>query len=733
MSSSTRQCLSRRCGIADSYVDARGVSRRTSAGTRTAILAAMGFDASSEESATRALQELNRQEWAKALPPAIVHRTPGPPAVLVTVPAGTRRIVWSAEMEDGTRRRRRVDVKRLAVADRLTIDGVAYVRLRLVLSGDFPYGYHTLSVRGARMPLIVAPAKCWLPSKIAAGSRLWGVTAQLYLLRSRRDWGIGDFGDLRALIDIVKPHGADVIGVNPLHALFADDPEQASPYSPASRLLLNVLNIEVPPLARQLKSEKARRLMASNEFRRRLERCRDATHVSYGEVAALKSQVLRILFDASRSQRRSPAWRAYKKFERASSHAIKRACLFLALRGYFAAQAPELADWRHWPHEYRDPESQAVKAFAAEHADLVSFQVWLQHVADMQLGAAVEAAAPMAIGLYRDLAVGADPAGAETWANQHAVVAAAQVGAPPDIYNPPGQDWGLPPFNPQALREEGYRAFIDLVRANMRHAGGLRIDHVMALMQLYWVPRGMTPKDGTYVEYPIDDLVGILALESHRHECIVVGEDLGTVPAGFRERMTAANILSYRVLFFERDEQGFLAADRYPELALAVVSSHDLPTLRAWWQGSDLDLKEKLGLFPTPEDQRNARQQRVRDKAQLQQALRREGLADGALDADSLFAAAHAFLARTACALSTVQIDDITDETDPVNVPTTSDEHRNWRRRLSLTLEQIAKSPRLSQVSKALRAERRSRPAALPLAATRSEARAKREPPRWYC
>jgi 4-alpha-glucanotransferase len=505
--------------------------------------------------------------------------------------------------------------------------------------------------------------------------------------------------------------GADVIGLNPLHALFPDDPEHASPYSPASRLLLNVLNIDVAQLAVQLKSAEARRLIASPAFRRSLSRCRRASHVRYSDVAALKLPALRILFDAARSQRRSAAWRACKRFERASSEAVKRACLFMALREHFSAQGSEAADWRSWPCEYRHPESPAVKSFVIEHADLVSFQCWLQYVADAQLKAAAEAAAPMVIGLYRDLAVGAHPAGAETWSNQRSVVSLAQIGAPPDIYNPPGQDWGLPPFAPMALREEGYRGFIDLVRANMRHAGGLRIDHVMGLLQLYWVPQGRSPKEGTYVEYPIDDLVGILALESQRQKCLVVGEDLGTVPAGFRERMAAANILSYRVLYFERDEHGFLPPERYPELALAVVSSHDLPTLRAWWDTSDLNLKAKLRLFPAAEDRRIAGRERSRDIADLRQALRREGLWGDPPGADALFSAAHAYLGRTPCVLATVQLDDITDETEPVNVPTTSDERGNWRRRSSLTLEQIARSSRLAQVSRIFGAERRDRAA----------------------
>ena len=295
----------------------------------------------------------------------------------------------------------------------------------------------------------------------------------------------------------------------------------------------------------------------------------------------------------------------------------------------------------------------------------------------------------MAVGLYRDLAVGADRAGAETWANAAAVVSGAQVGAPPDIHNPAGQNWGLPPFHPHALREEGYRSFIELVRANMRHAGGLRIDHVMGLQHLYWVPQGQPASAGAYVRYPLEDLIGILALESHRQRCLIVGEDLGTVPEGFRERMAEANILSYRVLFFEQEPEtcAFLPPAAYPALALAAVGSHDLPTLRGWWEERDLDLKEQLGLFRGPREAARQREARDRDRMQLLRALRSERLlpANGEPDIPTLSRAAHAFLARTPSALAMVQIDDLTDEADPVNVPATSDEHPNWRRRLSMT------------------------------------------------
>jgi 4-alpha-glucanotransferase len=319
----------------------------------------------------------------------------------------------------------------------------------------------------------------------------------------------------------------------------------------------------------------------------------------------------------------------------------------------------------------------------------------------------------MAVGLYRDLAVGADRAGAETWANAAAVVSGAHVGAPPDIYNPAGQNWGLPPFHPRALREEEYASFIQLVRANMRHAGGLRIDHVMGLQHLYWVPEGQKPATGAYVRYPIEDLIGILALESHRQHCLIIGEDLGTVPEGFRERMAESNILSYRVLFFEQEEKtsAFLPPRVYPTLALAVVGSHDLPTFRGWWEGRDLDLKERLGLFLDPAEAPRQRQARECDRSQLLRALRHEGLLppDGDPDIPTLARAAHAFLARTPSVLAMAQIDDLTDEADPVNVPATSDEHPNWRRRLSVTLEELATRPHFIDIAEIFRAERSAR------------------------
>jgi 4-alpha-glucanotransferase len=533
-----------------------------------------------------------------------------------------------------------------------------------------------------------------LPERLQHGQRIWGISAQLYTLRSASDWGIGDYGDLRSLVEIMAARGAGVIGLNPLHALFPDNPEHASPYSPASRLLLNILNIDVMALPELPDSAPARALLASAEFRRRVAAARASALVDYTAVTALKTEMLELLFESFRTGGSSARRAAFAAFRSELGQVLERSCLFLALREHFSRQAPELADWRRWPEGFRDPASPEVQRFAQEHAHRVDFHVWLQWVADSQLAASAEVAARhgMPVGLYRDLAVGADSAGAETWADQKAVLSGVQVGAPRDIFNPAGQDWGLPPFHPRALREEGYRSFIELVRANMRHAGGLRIDHVMGLLHLFCIPAGKKPVDGAYLAYPIDDLVGILALESQRNRCLVVGEDLGTVPKGFRERMAAANILSYRILFFEQEEStgAFLPPDAYPPLAMAVLGSHDLPTLRGWWEGRDIDLKQSYGLLPTEEEIRWQRDLRDRDRLRLLEALRgAKLLAEGEEDIAAISRAAHGFLARSSSLLAVAQLDDMLDEGDQVNVPSTSWEHPNWRRKLSVPLEAL--------------------------------------------
>ena len=626
--------LAGRMGIEPEFKDATGRVRRTGPKVSRALLNAMGLAAEDAVSAKAMLSELERMEADRPLPPVmVVPESIAPLAIPLTLPRGTDAVRWSVTEEDGSSREGEVAFARLEPQRSRKASPTVECR-QLMIPAPAKLGYHRLRIEApgldpAEMRLIVVPRRCYVPEGLADQTPIWGISLQLYLLRSKHNWGIGDFGDLKRFAEVAADLGASVIGLNPLHAMFLDAPESASPYSPASRLFLNVLFIEVLAVPEFSSAEGVRAMTEAPDFMRDLARCRDAPLVDYQAVARLKLPVLRALFAAFRADADSGRSRAFEDFRRRQGDALERFCRFQALREYFAAQVSRRADWRNWPKEYQDPGSASVARFAEQHRERIDFLAWMQWVADQQLAEAAEAARTrgMTIGIYRDLAVGADSAGAETWAHPNLVVSRARVGAPPDILNPAGQDWGLPPFNPHALRNEAYSGFIDLVRANMRHAGGLRIDHVMGLQHLYWIPAGCAPSEGAYVSYAMDDLIGILALESRRHRCLVVGEDLGTVPEGFRERMEAAGILSYRVLFFEFDTEGtFLQPQDYPPLALATPGSHDLATLRGWWEANDIELKSRHGLYPGADEERHQLEQRAKERVALLHALEVAGL-----------------------------------------------------------------------------------------------------------
>lgn len=707
-------------GVETSYTDAAGKTVHAAPGTVRSLLHAIGVDAPDEAAAQRLLVELEHAELARTLPPVAVLRVDRPPpAVTVALPAGigepgTGELHWTLSLEDGTGRTGMALFTDLPLERRAELDGAVMEVRRLALGEGLPLGYHRLRVAAGALEaetlVIGVPDRCHLPTPIEIGAALWGLSAQLYAIRSANDWGMGDFGDLASLAEIAASRGASVVGLNPLHALFSDRPEQASPYSPASRLFLNPLYIDVTALPELIACEEVQSRIASEDFKRQLQAARGTELVDYAAVARLKLPLLERLFRAFREGGSTARQLAFEAFRRERGESLERYCAFQALREHFGGQG-----WQQWPDEYRDPASDAVRRFAAGNRERIDFLAWLQWVADSQLEAASERARArgMAIGFYRDLAVGADSAGAETWAAPGVVVSAAHVGAPPDLFNPAGQDWGLPPFHPRALREQGYAAFIELVRANMRHTGALRIDHAMALQHVYWIPEGNPPSEGAYVAYPMEDLIGILALESQRHACLVVGEDLGTVPEGFRERMAEAGILSYRVVFFEwTSDGGFVGPDDYPYLALATVGSHDLATLRGWWEEHDIDLKERMGLYPEAGEVEKQRARRREERSRLVEAVRAAGLALPASfggDSDygtALGNAVHAFLARSNAAIAMVQLDDLTDEREQVNLPGTVDQYPNWRRKLSLTLEELADDPSAAALAAILAAAR---------------------------
>ncbi|HLS85138.1 MAG TPA: malto-oligosyltrehalose synthase [Burkholderiales bacterium] len=534
-----------------------------------------------------------------------------------------------------------------------------------------------------RAPSLEKDARCYEPPIFEAGGRAWGITVQLYGLRSERNWGIGDFADLRALVGIAAGLGAAAVGVSPLHASSG-----ASPYSPSSRHALNVLYIDVESVPGYDECPPARKLVQSPAFQRKLKKLRDAPLVDHAGVASLKLPVLEILFERSRNAR-SKRGKRLEDFRRSSTRGVRAYALFEALREKFGG------GWQRWPEAYRKPDSKAVKAFARRHAKRVDFHLWLQAIAREQLDAAQARARAlgMPIGLYVDLALGADAGGAEVWGDQAAYALEASIGAPPDEFNPAGQDWGLPPYSPRALQASAYRPFVELLDSNMPEGGALRMDHVMALSRLWWIPRGNQPEAGGYVRYPFEELLAVLARESRRRRCMVVGEDLGTVPGELRSALSAANVLSYRPLFFEKDGKGgYLPPQDYPRNALTCVSTHDLPTWKGYFEANDIALRESLGLGGEPEKERA---QREADKARLAEALAREGLEPTA-------ACAHLFLALTPCKLLMVQPEDVFELGEQANLPGTIDQHPNWRRKLPVPIERWREDPRVAALARSL-------------------------------
>lgn len=558
------------------------------------------------------------------------------------------------------------------------------------------------TVQPARQPAGVPDGKlrCFEPPLLANGGRCWGLTVQLYSLRSSENWGIGDFADLEKMLRLTAEAGGAFVGVNPLHALFPAKPQEASPYGASSRHFLNVLYIAVQNVAEFADSEAAQRLVRSPTFSAKLDAARDATHVQYAAVAALKLAMLRLLFAEFRLRHLLPGTaraQSFRHFVDEGGEALRLHALFDSVDAVYT-NFNHGPGWLSWPEALRDPRSPAVRAFAEANEERVQFHLYLQWLAQEQLHSAQAVARElgMPIGLYGDYAVGANAAGSETWSDQRTYRLGAGVGAPPDPLALKGQDWGIPPLDPQALRDAQLVPFIALIRNNCRHYGALRLDHIMALFRQWWVPRGLDASEGGYVHYPLPELLAALAHESLLHSCLIVGEDLGLVPDEIRHAMAQFGIYHYKVMLFEKEHDGqFLAPENYVRRALATAATHDLPPLRSWWEGSDIALRARLGLYPNAIVQEQLANERQRDRAALLRALWIHGLApqsppdaDGAFTLD-LARRIHEYLARSAAALVGLQLEDVIGMTDPVNVPGTSDNFANWQRKITENIDDI--------------------------------------------
>jgi (1->4)-alpha-D-glucan 1-alpha-D-glucosylmutase len=679
-------------GTAPGFRDQNGNWIETSLEARCRVLDGFGLRSSNLTEANDSLAAL--QKLRNGVVPALIVAMPDEPP-RIAVKASAEEALFRITDESG------------AVGEgRVPISGGHVVLPPLAL------GYFSLELtvgdEASSATIICAPSRCYIPDGLARDERLWGTVAQVYGLTSPQNMGIGEYTDIAEAASGTGALGGDFLGLSPLHALFAADRTKISPYSPSSRLFLETLHIDLAAIP-GFAGSKAAELLNSEDYRAKLATLRAAPLVDHEGVWELKRPLLDALFQDLLAGDRD---KEFETFCQQGGEPLRLHAAFEALSEHFRG---ERKNWSgEWPEEFRTPNSDVVSWFCDEKADLVTFHAWLQFLADNQLAAAAKAArdSGMSIGLYRDLAVGGDRGGSEVWAEPDLFSPTLSVGAPPDPLGPSGQNWGLPPMDPFALERHGLKAFRALVTANMRHAGAIRIDHAFQLQRLFLIPEGGQGADGAYVDFPFQGLLAALRLESHRAKCIVIAEDLGTAPEGFSDAIMQAGLLSYRVMYFERGDGGrFKKPAEYPRGAMSVFTTHDLPTLRGWWHGADIDLRETLGVFD-PERAVHERSSRREDVRKFCEALAEEGLGsvtepppDPPLDA------AIRFIARAPSALTAIQFEDVAGEVDQANLPGIERGHPNWRRRIFTTVQELTgKTSRLAAWADLLCGEGRGRP-----------------------
>ena len=560
-------------------------------------------------------------------------------------------------------------------------------------------GYYTLSAEtGGKcclVRLIVAPESVYQPKLLANGGRMNGLTMHLYSLRSERNWGIGDFTDLLNLMKYAAEKKLDFVGINPLHALFTSKPAFVSPYSPSSPEWLNPIYLDIEKVGAFTYNEQLKNWLAQSKIRQRIAALRVTETVTYTAVWACKRDALHMAFNAFEQDTCEAAANeraAFEAFVTGKGKALQGFGLFEALDQYYSR--PGQVGWQSWPSEFHQPDGEAVEKFALSHEREIRFYMWLQWLCAEQLQEVNQAAAEYGVklGIYGDLAVGVARGSADTWLNRQDYCMDVSVGAPPDPLGPTGQNWDLPPLNPLMLKHTGYEKFAHLLRENMRLYGVLRIDHVMALCRLWWVLNGKTADFGAYVHYDAEVMFAILALESRRNRCVIIGEDLGTVPDQARYLLNRYQVFSYKVMYFSKGWNGFQLPEEYPEQAITVISTHDVAPLAGYWTGKDLDTMFKLGTLPDAAAFQTALDEREHDKADLLDKLKYTGClgADVQMPAkadETLLAALHKYGALSRSKLYAVQLENLLGVIDNLNVPGVPDGYPNWAQKMPVSLE----------------------------------------------
>ncbi|NTU41789.1 MAG: 4-alpha-glucanotransferase [Nitrospirales bacterium] len=722
--------LALQCGIVGEYWDALGQWREASVETKRTILSAMGLSVGSEEELHRAIRERKERNWKRFIAPVtIISINSQPFSVPVTIAVeeeeeGSLRFSWMIRDEKGQELFSAPDCS-WEVSDNKWIEGRRYLRIEIPCSNPdappYPIGYYTFEVTCARKGaplsgktrLIITPDSCYLPPCFE-NQRLWGLSVNLYSMQSARNCGIGDLGDLAQIMRWVAGLGGGFVGINPLHCIENRAPFGISPYSPLSRLYRNFIYLDLKAIPDVAESSDARILMESESFREQLKELRQEEFISYEGVAQLKQKVLRQAFKHFHDAHLlpgTPRGQDFSSYVNQEGSALETYAAFMTLSSRLGM------DWTLWPEEYRTPAGEATKRLGQEERKELFFYMYIQWLIDRQLRDISKdaAAGGMAIGIYNDLALGSVPGGSDAWMAQEIFAGNIDVGAPPDDFCREGQNWGFPPLIPDNLRESGYDYLVQTLRKNMQHGGAIRIDHALGIFRLFWIPKGAPASEGAYVTYPSEEILRIIALESVRNKTVIIGEDLGTIGDNVREALSRFRMLSYRLLYFERNypDPAFTSPERYPEMALCSVTTHDLPTLYGYWKGRDIELREKMGLYSDRNAMEHDEAIRARDKALLIAALRSEGIlredAPSLPEMDpALCAAVYAYLSRSHCKLLALSLDDAICTLDQQNLPGQTDSYPSWMQKTPLSLEQITTDPWIPSLVTAIRSTGRS-------------------------
>lgn len=688
--------LSEAVGIVPEYYDIRRVRHITSLKTKRAILCSMGIDISEE-----GLYAIRNRKWTKLVEPVIALKKGQEIKIPLHFPLKEGEdiaIRWSLLMESGDYLSG--EIQKITPLETKEIDGKKYVYTEIKLSKDIPLGYHDLTLKAEALEgstlLIIAPDRCYLPE-----GRLWGLGLSLYGLSSEKNWAIGDLKDLKAITKGIGKIGAGFVGISPIHSIPNKKPYGISPYSPISRLYGNFIYIDIESVPEFKESPSFKSSKIKNSI---LELKKDA-FIDYEKVASIKKDALRKCFSMFYKQhylKGSQRAKEFNSFVQKEGRTLESYALYMSLSERFGSY-----DYRIWPLGYRSLDSKKTPRFKEEHKKQILFWCYVEWLLYSQLREVSKAASSsgMPIGIYQDLAVGTIKGGHEGWLWPDAYADGISLGAPPDDFNPNGQDWGLMTFIPERLRHLRYEPFIKTLRHNLRYSGALRIDHALGLFRLFWIPEGMSPEEGAYVKCYQEELLKIIALESVRNRAVIIAEDLGTVTEEARIALREFGLLSYRVFYFERrwPKRDFLRPEEYPPLALCCVNTHDLPTLYGFWKNRDIEIKDSLHIFRTEDALKEEQSRRETDKYLMLEALREFlPLDEKPPEIESILIAVYRFLASTACLLISMSLDDLLLEIDQQNLPGTVDKHPNWSRRYSLSVKEILKNERLLEISKSL-------------------------------